>query len=363
MGKPKPFDLLAEFGKYGLEHKLALNDPATRAAFGVHVAQAVDRALADPRLLHGQRAEAMFEALLVSLGEFKLLKPEDGGRVFPADRFSVPDFRVVLTTGQQWLVEVKNIYIEDPFRQQRKIMTRDYREGLEAYATATGAELKVAVFWARWSIWTLVTPALFSDASGDVVLDMRAAARGNELGTLGDRTIGTRSPLRLRLIMDPERTGPIGADGLVEAVVQSAVMCSGEQEITDPIEQQIAWILMQHGEWTGGEAVPIVEADRLLAIEFNWAPEEQVNEGFEMIGTLSRIFSRYFAEATLRDGQIVQLRTPHRPGWFEPLIRAGYASKALPLWRFQLRPSYADAHRDDACAEPVSGDLNEQGLG
>jgi hypothetical protein len=84
MGKPKPFDLLAEFGKYGFEHKLALSDPVTRAAFGAHVAQAVDRALADPALLHGQRAEAMFEALLVSLGGFKLLKPEDGGRVCPS---------------------------------------------------------------------------------------------------------------------------------------------------------------------------------------------------------------------------------------------------------------------------------------
>jgi hypothetical protein len=46
---------------------------------------------------------------------------------------------------------------------------------------------------------------------------------------------------------------------------------------------------------------------------------------------------------TLRDGQIVQLRAPHRPGWFKALIRADYASKPLPLWRFQLQPSHSDA--------------------
>jgi hypothetical protein len=348
MGKPKPFDLLAEFGKYGLEHKLALNDPATRDAFSVHVAQAVDRALADSQLLHGQRVEAMFEALLVSLGGFKLLKPEDGGRVFPADRFRVPDFRVVLTTGEQWLVEVKNIYIADPFRQQRKLMSREYCQALEAYAVATGAKLKVAVFWARWSMWTLVTPSLFANPSGDVVLEMATAMQGNELGVLGDRTIGTRPPLRLRLVMDPERTSPINADGMVDTVIKDAVLYSGEKEITDPIEQQIAWIFMQHGEWIEGDAVPIVEAGRLLAMEFNWTPEEQLNEGFEMIGTLSRMFSRYFADATLRDGQIVQLRALHRPGWFEPLIEAGYTSKELPLWRFQLQPNYADARGGDA---------------
>lgn len=342
MGKPKPFDLLAEFGKFGLEHKLDLTDAETRAAFGSHVAEAVDRALADPALLHGQRTEAMFEALLVSLGDFKLLKPEDGGRLISDEPLRVPDFRVVLTAGEQWLVEVKNVYEENPLRQRRKVMTRRYREELEAFAAATGAELKLAIFWARWSLWTLVTPKRFAGANGDVVLDMGTATRANELGALGDRTIGTRPPLKLRLIMDPKRTTAIGEDGQVKAVIGRAVMYSGETEITDPTEQQIAWIFMQHGEWPGSEALPIVEGDRLVAIEFRWEPEERQNDGFELVCTLSRMFSRYFAEATLRDGAIVQLRAPHRPGWFEPLIKPGSVSKALPLWRFQLKPSYAN---------------------
>lgn len=348
MGKPKPFDLLAEFGKFGLERKLALTDADTRAAFGSHVAHEVDRALADPVLLHGQRAEAMFEAMLASLGDFRLVKPEDGGRVLSTEPFLVPDFRVVLTSGEQWLVEVKNIYIDDPFRQQRRIMTCRYRERLEAYASATGAELKLAVFWARWSMWTLVTPARFADADGNVVLDIGTAARANEFGALGDRTIGTRPPLKLRLVMDPERTSPIGENGQVEVVIGRVAMFSDEDEIIDPTEQEIAWIFMQHGEWLGSEPSPIIESDRLVAIEFSWEPEERQNDGFEMIGTLSRVFSRYFADATLRDGAIVQLRAPHRPRWFEPLIKPGYVSKALPLWRFQLKPSYVDEREQDA---------------
>lgn len=99
---------------------------------------------------------------------------------------------------------------------------------------------------------------------------------------------------------------------------------------------------MQHGEWPGSEAVPIIEGDRRVAIEFSWEPEERQNDWFEMIGTLSRVFSRYFADATVRDGAIVQLRATHRPGWFEPLIKRGRINKALPLWRFQLKPSHAD---------------------
>lgn len=227
-------------------------------------------------------------------------------------------------------------------------MTRQYRERLEAYAAATGAKLKLAIFWARWSMWTLVTPARFADAVGVVVVDMGRAARGNELGALGDRTIGTRPPLKLRLLMDPHRTTPIGEDGSVEVVIGRVALLSDEKEITDSIEQQIAWIFMQHGEWPGSEATPITEGDRLLAIEFSWEPEERQNEGLEMIGTLSRMFSRYFAEATLRDGQVVQVRALHRPGWFEPLIRPGYVSKALPLWRFQLKASYGHSVQEEA---------------
>lgn len=339
---PKPFDLLAAFGRYGQEHKVPLNQRSSLDAFGGHVARAVDQALADSALLHGQRVEAMFEAMLVSLGTFTLLKGEDSGRVFPPDLFRAPDFRVVLRNGAQWLIEVKNVYEKQPFRQRRKVMTRDYRDSLESYAAATGAELKLAVFWARWSMWTLVTPSRFLDGRGDVVLDMMTAAKGNELSALGDLTIGTRSPLKLRLTMDPARTGLIGDDGLVTAVIGQTAIYAAGTELSDPTEREIAWILMQHGEWACGDEVPVVEGNHLVAIDFTWEPPESANQGFEMIGTLSRMFSRYYAGMTVRDGEVVQLQAPLRPGWFEALIRPDYKSKALPLWRFELQPSYIE---------------------
>lgn len=151
---PKPFDLFAEYTKYGAKKKLSLREPDTISAFITHTKNEVDRALADPALVHGQRAEAMFEAMLVSLGDFSLLKPEDVGRIYPDDHFRVSDFRVVLKDGTQWLIEVKNVYIENPalIQQERQLMTRAYREKLEAYAVATGGELKLAVYWARWAI-------------------------------------------------------------------------------------------------------------------------------------------------------------------------------------------------------------------
>lgn len=339
---PKPFDLLAEFAKFGAQQKISLRDPNAKPTFVAHVEASVERALADPTLVHGQRAEAMFEAMLVSLGDYALLKPEDVGRIHPVDSFSVPDFRVVLKDGRQWLIEVKNVYLDDPFRQRRRLMTRDYREKLEAYATATGGELKLAVFWAKWAIWTLVTPEKLVDANGDLTLDMLSAMKVNELGELGDRTIGTRPPLRFRLLPDPEKTSAVAPDGTVKITIGGVQMFCGDDEIIDPIEREIAWIFMQHGQWEENGPEADLEGDQLKAIEFRWEPLERQNEGFEMIGTLSRVFARYYAEMTVNEREVVQVHAPLRPDWFVPLVSTDYESKALPLWRFILQPNYDD---------------------
>jgi hypothetical protein len=336
----KPFDILAEFGKFGLERKMSLRDPAAPSAFIAHVGEAIERALADPALLQGQRVEAMFEALLVSLGDFKLLKAEDGGRLFPTEGFRSPDFRVVLNDGAHWLIEVKNVYEVEPQHQRRLLFTKAYYKTLAAYASATGAELKVAVFWARWSIWTLVSPDRLIGEDGFLELDMETAIRVNELSRLGDRMIGTRSPMRLRITTNPERTSQIGVDGNVFVTIGGVQIFSGDVEVTDPVEQQIAWIFMQYGEWKESSPNAVIDGDRLLAMEFLWAPETETNQGFEMVGTLSRMFARYNAVHTVDDNAVVQLRAPQRPNWFAPLVQHSYQSHALPLWRFILQPNH-----------------------
>ena len=222
LGPQKPFDLLTEFAKFGGKHQISLRDPKTTSAFIKYVGGAVDRALSDPVLLHGQRTQAMFQAMLVSLGSYSMLKVEDMGRIYPEDRFNVPDFRVVLSDGTQWLIEVKNVYVDDLFRQERRLMTRAYREKLEKYSAATGGQLKLAVFWAKWGLWTLVSPERLVDVDGNLKLDMQTAMYMNELSRLGDLSIGTRPPLRLRLTTDPARTSPVAPDGKVEVTIASA---------------------------------------------------------------------------------------------------------------------------------------------
>jgi hypothetical protein len=63
--------------------------------------------------LHGWRAQALFEAIVASLGRVRLLKLEDSGDIyFEGDSLKPPDFRIVTLDGEQILVEVKKLSSE-----------------------------------------------------------------------------------------------------------------------------------------------------------------------------------------------------------------------------------------------------------
>lgn len=336
----KPFDLLAEFGKFGHDNKISLRDPGAVSAFSAHTQKVMAEALDDPVLLQGQRTEAMFESLLISLGDFNLLKAEDSGRLFPTGRFRAPDFRVTLNDERRWLIEVKNVYQHNPHAQRRRLFKPDYYKKLQAYAEATGAELRVAVYWARWRIWTLVDPSRLLNDAGELILDMQNAMMVNELSALGDLTIGAKTPIRLRLTMDEKRTSRIAQDGTVKVTIGGVKIFCGDEEINSSEAQQILWIFMQYGTWSEQKPHPICEGDRLKAIEYVWKPEENINVGFEMIGTLSHMFTRYYLEQTQEKGKIVQLRAPLRPDWFKNIKNSEKKELGLSLWQFKLEPNY-----------------------
>jgi hypothetical protein len=246
---------------------------------------------------------------------------------------------VVLRDGSNWLVEVKNAYETSPSI-RRRLMGRAYRDELEAYAKATGGELKLAIYWAKWAIWTLVTPAKLVDANGELSLHMVEALKANEMHALGDLSVATKPPLELHLIMDQARSSLIQPDGRAELTISDAQMfCAGEQ-LTSSAEQELAWAFMQYGDWAEREAAPDVEANRVIRVVHRWDPEVDHHQGFEVIGSLSRMFSRYYSEQTVQSGQVVSLDAAPRPGWFDALKDWESRGYALPLWRFRLQPNY-----------------------
>ena len=168
----------------------------------------------------------------------------------------------------------------------------------------------------------------------------RTASRVSEMARIGDLTVGTTPNLSLHLYTDPSKPRSVEGDGRAPFTVERTAMFSGEKEITDPLEKKIAWILIQYGDWPSDEPAFRIVDNELVAIEIA-NPRERANEGenFEMIGTLSRVFARYYATQTLDDDGVKQVDAELIPDWFRPLTDKGYKSKTLPLWRFVLEPN------------------------
>ena len=290
----KPFDLLSILADFGLERGMRLNDPATITEFLESAKADLTRAQGDSVLLHGQRTEAMFEAMVVSFGAVRLLKSEDNGPFFSDGSYAAPDFRMVLPDGEQWLVEVKNVYEPNPREQSRRILRKADLEGLAKYSHETGGQLKLAVYWARWATWTLVSPERVTASDGSATLDFLTAVKINELSELGDRTIGTKPPLKFRLLADSAESIAVDNDGSVGFTIADAQLHCGEEEIVDSIEREIAWTFMMYGDWEATGPELVTDGESITGVEWKLEPLERQNQGFEFIGTLSRIFSRYF---------------------------------------------------------------------
>ena len=78
---PKPFDLLASAAAFAREQGIPLTAPSLVASFTADAARRLEAALDDPTLIHGARTENLFEAMILSLGRFRLFKREDVGAV------------------------------------------------------------------------------------------------------------------------------------------------------------------------------------------------------------------------------------------------------------------------------------------
>jgi hypothetical protein len=335
---PKPFDLLASASEFARESGIPLNDPTFVESFLAAAKARLEAALADSTLLHGSRAERLFESTVLSLGHFMLLKTEDGGRVHSARRCRAPDFRVVLDDGEQWLVEVKNVRCEDPFK-QRTTMSAAYVASLEAYSRAVGSPLRIAIYWSRWSLWTIIAPDTFRRRDGGLSVRMRDALMVNEFVRLGEVSIATRPPLRFVLRADREKPRTVNAAGEARFVIGSVHIFSGEVELLDARDRRLAEILFFYGDWPMEGPFAVLEGDQLIGAEYVAEPPEPSNQGFDGIGWASRIFSRYFAIRTMEGDAVIQLRADAVPEWFAPLASWPFGESKLPLWLISVRPS------------------------
>jgi hypothetical protein len=318
----------------------AVYEPANRQSFLSQVDSGLTRALQSESTLHGIRVQSLFEGMVASLEAVKLLKVEDAGTCYYRDdAIRIPDFRLIPLAEEQILIETKNHYSNDPMAPFR-VRSTDLEE-LSRYAMLVGHPLKIAIYWAAWNQWTLNTPERFSRNGAYSEITIFQAAKQNEMATLGDFMIGAQYPLTLKFWAALDKPRSISEEGIASFHIRSADVWCGDTLIADKQERNVALYLMMYGKWEyDGGRVEVDESGLPLVAIHSVSPSEPTPEqGFEIIGSLSSLYSQLYNSLTLEAGKVAQLNVTD-PLALAPIIPRDWTGKQLRLWRFLQQPNY-----------------------
>ena len=335
---PEKFDVLDLFDSIGRSRKFVIGDANDERAFAETISKSLS-ANRTPTMIYGRRVEAMFAYMAASLGKCRLIKKEDSGDLFAEENVEIPDYRLVLNNGKQMLLEVKNYYQNNSFKAFS--LKASYIDGLVCYADLMMIDIYIAIYWSKWSLWTLVKPTDFKRNGTKAEIKLTTALERNQMVAIGDYTIGTTPPLEIRLFTDKQKPHRIDDNGMAEFVVGSVdLLCNGTL-ITAESEKRIALALMLYGNWNeNSTAVPAPNAEKDIDyIEFSYTPlEHDYKQKFSTMDSLSTIISRQYIQLTTSDGKVERLTPNIAPGALGFVIPESYKGTALPLWRFHIEP-------------------------
>lgn len=337
--RPSPGQSLDVFRMLAQQEDYEFSDPDSGAKFVNKLSEEFTRAKNNPIMLHGFRVQAMFEYVAASLGRCNLIKTEDAGGLHTKDpNVKVPDLRVLLIDGKEFFVEVKNFYQSNPFESFK--IKKDYLDELRRYGGLFKKDVKLAVYWSKWNLWSLVPLDSLNGKGSKCSLLMEDALKHNEMIALGDCMIATLPPLKFRVITDPTYPRNVNERGEASFRIGGVELRSRETLITNTQEQNIALFLMLYGNWPseGGEAQ--IENGELVSFDIVSQPFEPIPEhDFQILGSLSEMVSRRFNMLTTRDGSVEKLAPISDISALGIEIPEDYKGDALPLWRFKIEPS------------------------
>ena len=293
-------------------------------------------AVPNPILLYGKRVEAMFAFIAASLGKCLMIREEDVGDIYATTAVQPPDYRIVLLDGTELLIEVKNCHhLKKPLR-----LKSDYVARLENYGRVLNRPVKLAIYWSRWCVWTMVPLEALRVAGAGSTLSFPDAMMTNEMAVLGDHMIGTTPPLAVRFLADP--TKPRKATPRQERVAFTIggveFFCAGRR-VEDKLEKAIVNHFMLFGKWPQTTNTEI-QGGELLWIEFIAEPPEiDTVQRFRIVGEASSMIARHFDFRTVSmSWQIKRLHPLDDPSKFGISIPHDYEGRDVPLWRFVVHP-------------------------
>jgi Holliday junction resolvase len=334
---PEKFDVLDLYSAIGKTQNLKLNDAESQEQFLQSISRSL-RTNRSPIMLHGRRVEVMFGYVAASLGQCSFIKQEDSGDVIVSSSgVKVPDYRILTRTDKQLFVEVKNSHSTGITKQYS--LKSGYLDSLSAYAKLFGGELMLAIYWSRLNVWTLLDLKYLEKRRSAYTITFKEAVMQNGMSRLGDYHIGTRWPLTLRLLTDPQKARAVDDNGRVGFTIGNVELRCADEILTNRREKDLAFYFMLYGEWPASEPVALLEDGQLIAVDYSVAPiEPDEAQGFSMIGSLSGMISQRFNELTAPEGEIEKLVPLAEPGALGVSIPVDYESDQLPLWRFSQTP-------------------------
>lgn len=345
---PKHYLMLHTFDDFLRAHGGTLNDGSSHTALIDELSASLQDHRSNPALVHGLHVQSMFAHVIAELGKCELIIEEDSGGFYSAhEDLRRPDFRIHLRVGDPVLVEVKNFHQTASFAPYR--IKPSYMASLQRYADILSLPLYFAVYWSRWNLWTLTRSDAFDLEDGKHQVNMGDAMKRNEMGMVGDCSIGTVPPLSLRLFSAPGFPRPLDKEGQFVFKVGRACLCAGDKEITDAVEQKIAWFLMLYGSWNKIEQPAHMVDARIDYFDIQVSPEEPPEEQrFCLVGYMSQMLSTRYKQFTADPEGVSRLTPNSQPTQMSGLIPEGYKGKALPIWHFTQLPNYEDIDKGNA---------------
>lgn len=337
---PLIFDTIELYTAFGRESEHTFRSKEGDENFIAKVSEALHSLRDNPIILHGTRAQSMFEFITVSLENVKLIKVEDSGSIFSKDVEVRPaDFRVILESDETILVEVKNFSQKKP--DELFQLSEKYFNQIFEYAKLQKLPLKFAIYWHKMNVWTLIDSKHLASVNGKKSISFRDAVVINEMSILGDLMIGTIPPLEMRIIPDPNKPRTIDKHGKCYFIIGDLQLFSGGERIYEKEEKSLALSFMLLSNWVIDDAIAEVDGNQLLYFTFTAKPEYEDDSGqpFEMLGYLSSMISRQFQLITTSKGEIKKIAPTAVSTQLGTQIQPDYRGKALHLWRFILKPN------------------------
>jgi hypothetical protein len=342
-------DYLKSFADYSSRQRIAQYSDEAIRAFGDVVQKSLESSVQAEHRIRGLRAESLFLVAVAGIGEVALIKEEDKGDVvFNGDDIQVPDYRVVRSDGHQLLIEVKAVHMEDSLETPLKLSDSCIQR-LRRYASLTQTDLRIAVFWEEMSTWTLNSLDAFAQGrqgESKWTLDFARAITTNEMRTLGDRTIATLAPLRLRVHVDPEQSDPMpSSDATMKVVIAGVELLSQDRVLSGPAAQ-IAWKLIWYGHWGEVDQELHVQDGRLLWIDNligppEWDDHRPAPGAPVFVSALSEMISRVYLRGASNTVHSTADPEALEPGYMGTFLPEDLASlDNLPLYLLDLLPNF-----------------------